>query len=208
MLLWARVIVLKTEEQYESHYRSSLSTTAKKQIGLIPSIRYQRPADCVFPWDVLVNQRQVPNQQPTPPLNPVVPDIPIMVDYNQQTENPFTAAPTVVEPIVQVANYQPQPEAEQPPVQAQPTGQRRRRRRRSSESTDSSASYEENNQRVRPAVQEQQQTRSTQETAVDNTARDILKIQELLRTFAPKLKYQRFHDNRPIQQLQTAKSNT
>ena len=97
LLLWARTLVLKTEEQYESHYRSSLSTTAKKQIGLIPSIRYQRPADCVFPWDILVNQRQVPTQQPTPTLNPVIPDIPIMVDYNQQTEEPAIITPAVVE---------------------------------------------------------------------------------------------------------------
>ena len=153
----------------------------------------------------MVNQRQVPPQQPTPPLNPVFPDIPIMVDYNQQTEEPTPAA--VVEPVVQVANNQPQPQAGQEAAQAQPNDQRRRRRRRSSNASDSSASYEENNRRVRPAAQPQLQ-RPTQETAVDNATRDILKIQELLRTFAPKLKYQRFHDNRPIQQLQTAKSNT
>ena len=35
---------------------------------------------------------------------------------------------------------------------------------------------------------------------MDNTTRDFQKIQELLRTFALKLKYQRFHDHRPVQQ--------
>ena len=43
-----------------------------------------------------------------------------MVDYDQQTEEPNNPAPTVVEPVVQVANNQPQPQAEQPPAQAQP----------------------------------------------------------------------------------------
>ena len=45
-------------------------------------------------------------------MNPVIPDITIMVDYNQQTEEPATE---VVEPAVQVANNQPQPQVQNQP---------------------------------------------------------------------------------------------
>ena len=157
-----------------------LSQTVKWQLSMIQVVSGMEPT-CEFPW--------------CPPSG-ITPRI-------VQEQTPSPTRDISMTPIDQEA-HSAETNNQQTPLNAT-----RRRPRESSSSGSSDSSF---NPRRRPNTQAQTiatpKTRATQ--VRPNSQNEVERVQYMLRTFAPKLKFQRFHDNslathqvRPVYETQT-----
>ena len=178
LLNYAREIAVMTEEQF-SHHFNGMSVHLKMTLRLNPFIN-SKPTVCLFPWNPPLSAN-IPQQEQSPPIaNAQLPQslpLPNAVIAEQQ------AAVIQNEGNAQVAVRNP--------------GRRRARSRDSNESNDS---YEPRRNRRRNEVAHPVPVQQR----IPNQLSEFDRVQQLLRTFGAKLKYQRNRgDNFPKFETET-----
>jgi hypothetical protein len=159
-----------SQEDWIMEYRNNLTGSDRRKLATIRYIS-SNPIICLFPWDPTTNTAVNP-QERTPPMPNAVPVLPV-------PERPIEEADAAGVPV-------------------------RNRRRRASDSDDD---YQAPPQRRNAPQQALEDSDSdSTDTALfvpsrrqqDKERIKLENIQKLLRSFGPKLKYQRHPDSRPI----------
>ena len=171
LLNWARKAALLNEEEFTKEY-NEFSATARKQIASFPLINSMARV-CTFPWIPSIT-RNLPNYTVLPPITPplteALPVLPVP-----------SPSPQSVSPIVA---------ANRPVVNADNNRQQTRRRRLST-SDSSEDSYHPPTTRMRTI------SNNNPPPVAQVQAENHSKAKQVLRRYAPKLKWQRHSDQRP-----------
>ena len=169
LMNWCRELAVMTEEEFMLQY-NTLSTTAKKQLLTIPSIRNHQTI-CTFPWSGFTLSVL---QERSPPITQALPS------SSTQLLPSFPHANTNDLDTTSQIEYN-QQEADEEQIEFVPNRRRRY-------STDSDGLY------MAPRATNRRRQ------SIDTRVNEFEDIQRLLRTFAEERKYQRFRDNRPVPQ--------
>ena len=191
LLNYAREIAVMTEEQFSNHF-NGMSVHLKMTLRLNPFVN-SKPTVCLFPWNPPLSAN-IPQQERSPPMaNARLPQtLPLPETPQNQNENAVLGREYRPEPqnvVEQQAVNQNEGNAQ---VAVRNTGRRRARSRDSNESNDSYEPPRRNRGRneVAPPVPVQQR--------IPQPLTEIDRVQQLLRTFGSKMKYQRYRgDNFP-----------
>lgn len=179
LLNWARKASLLNEEEFTKEY-NEFSATARKQIASFPLINAM-PTDCTFPW-MPNTTRNLPTYTALPPITPplteALPGIPV-------PSRPIASpSPQAISPVVAVNH----------PVVNPDNNRQQTRRRRYSNSDISEDSYHP------PTTRQRTISNNNPPPAAQLPAENHSKVKQLLKRYAPKLKWQRFSDQRPTLQ--------
>ena len=153
-----------------SLHYGAFSMAEKRTLNTIPAV-HSKPPHIEFPWHPTGHTANTQTQERSPPLAHAVPDI--------------LPAPDV-------------PAEDQDEAAAPNTNGNRRRRRATEADSGSDDSYEAP---VNPPRRQRVLGRATAQATTEAAPVDeIEKVQNLLRSYGSKLKYQRFEDDRPVTQ--------
>lgn len=170
---FCRKVAVMSQEDWIREYRNNLTGSDRRKLATIRYIN-SNPIICLFPWDPTTNTADNP-QERTPPLaNAVPPNLPV-------PDQPIEAVDAAGAPV------------------------RNWRRRRDSDSDDDYQAPPQRRNAPQQAAQDEESDSSTDTALIVPSRRQQEKeriklenIQKLLRSFGPKLKYQRHPDSRPI----------
>ena len=167
---FCRKVAVMSQEDWIREYRSNLTGTDKRKLATIRYIS-SNPIICQFPWDPTTNTAVNP-QERTPPMPNAVPPLTVP----ERPEADATGAP--------VRNW---------------------RRRRDSDSDEDYQAPPQRRNAPQQAAQDEESDSSSDTALIVPSRRQqdkerikLENIQKLLRSFGPKLKYQRHPDSRPI----------